>query len=106
MTKCGIASCLHPLTCLSVLHVEMLQDKQLRGTSKPPQLPADPLCVCTDLRLRDRFGAPQPLSSSVSDDGPFLLPRRLHPAKVLQTLQKQGTKMTKLNRLLYDKEKL
>ncbi|MEQ2199566.1 hypothetical protein XENOCAPTIV_003141, partial [Xenoophorus captivus] len=50
-------------------------DKQLRGTSKSPQLPADRLCVCADLRVRDQFGAPQPLSLSVSGDDPLLLPR-------------------------------
>lgn len=96
------AFCLHTLTCLSVLHVETLQDKQLRGTSKSPQLPADPLCVFADLSVRDKFGSPQPLSSTIPNDGALLLPRRLQPAQVLQPLQIQGT-ADKLERLFYHK---
>ena len=78
------------LSCGSVLClcvcVEVLQDKQLCRTGKPPQFPADPPGVRADLSVWDRFGALQHLSSAVCHDGSLLLPRCLQPVQVQHSI--------------------
>ncbi len=81
---CVVLCCV--LLCVVSVRVEVLQDKQLCWSGKPSQFPADPVRVLVDLCVWDQFGALQPLSSTVSDDGSPLLPSRLQSVQVQQHL--------------------